>query len=300
MSMLQPETCRTPEHAVSATLEKFGYPQSLVATHGQWHVLLRPAQVTLGSLVLICKEAVGGLGEISSQASTEQREVAARIERVLGACLGHDKINYLALMMVDPAVHYHVLPRYGAPISFAGREWTDESWPGPPDIKATIELDPQEMGQLLESLRSEWRRQDEEGAPPIRKYRRLYTTGCFDIFHHGHLNIIERSRELCDHLIVGVSTDELIEQEKGHPPVIPYAERVSVVRALRMVDEVVPQVDKDKQRFVAEHSIDAISVGSDWRGRYPDVSCAMEYFDYTPNISSTVLKGLLGQSLKRE
>lgn len=125
------------------------------------------------------------------------------------------------------------------------------------------------------------------------KYTRMYTSGCFDIFHYGHLNILARSKELCDYLIVGVSTDELIEKEKGKRPVIPFEERMKVVEAIGLVDEVIAQVDKDKQRIVDEHHIDAISVGSDWKGRYPKVSCAMEYFPYTANVSSTILKNTL-------
>lgn len=125
------------------------------------------------------------------------------------------------------------------------------------------------------------------------KYNRMYTSGCFDIFHYGHLNILIKSKELCDYLIVGVSTDELIEKEKGKKPVIPYFERVKVVQSIGIVDEVIPQEDKNKQHIVDTYKIDAISVGDDWRGRYPKVSCAMEYFPYTANVSSTILKDAL-------
>ncbi len=125
------------------------------------------------------------------------------------------------------------------------------------------------------------------------KYTRMYTSGCFDIFHFGHLNILAKSKELCDYLIVGVSTDELIEKEKGKRPIIPFEERMKVVQAIGLVDEVIPQTDKDKQRIVDHYHIDAISVGSDWKGRYPKVSCAMEYFPYTANVSSTILKNTL-------
>lgn len=125
------------------------------------------------------------------------------------------------------------------------------------------------------------------------KYRRMYTSGCFDIFHYGHLNILLKTKELCDHLIVGVSTDELIEKEKGKRPVIPFEERIRVVKSIGVVDEVIPQVDKNKQKIVDTYDIDAISVGDDWKGRYPKVSCDMEYFEYTPNVSSTILKKAL-------
>ncbi len=125
------------------------------------------------------------------------------------------------------------------------------------------------------------------------KYARMYTSGSFDIFHFGHLNILAKTKELCDYLVVGVSTDELIEKEKGKLPVIPFEERIKVVQAIGLVDEVIPQIDKNKQRIVDAYHIDAISVGDDWKGRYPKVTCAMEYFPYTANISSTILKQTL-------
>lgn len=125
------------------------------------------------------------------------------------------------------------------------------------------------------------------------KYSRMYTSGCFDIFHYGHLNILKKSKELCDYLIVGVSTDELIEKEKGKRPIIPFEERMKVVQAIGLVDEVIAQTDKNKQRIVDTYNIDAISVGSDWKGKYPKVSCAMEYFSYTANVSSTILRNTL-------
>jgi len=125
------------------------------------------------------------------------------------------------------------------------------------------------------------------------KYSRMYTSGCFDIFHYGHLNILKRSKEICDYLIVGVSTDELIEKEKGKRPVIPFDERMNVVKAIKYVDEVIPQVDKNKQRVVDNYKIDAISVGDDWKGRFPKTSCHVEYFAYTASVSSTILKDTL-------
>lgn len=125
------------------------------------------------------------------------------------------------------------------------------------------------------------------------KYARMYTSGSFDIFHYGHLNILAKTKELCDYLVVGVSTDDLIEKEKGKRPVIPFEERIKVVQAIGLVDEVIAQTDKNKQRIVDKYHIDAISVGSDWEGRYPKVTCAMEYFPYTANVSSTILKNTL-------
>ena len=129
-----------------------------------------------------------------------------------------------------------------------------------------------------------------------KKYKIMYTTGCFDIFHYGHLNILSKSKDLCQKLIVGVSTDELILKEKGKLPVIPFLERVKIVESIKYVDMVVSQTNKNKQEAIDKYNIDAISVGDDWKGRYPKTSCPVEYFTYTPNVSSTILKGLLSNS----
>lgn len=126
-----------------------------------------------------------------------------------------------------------------------------------------------------------------------------YTTGVFDMFHKGHLNILTRARQQCDHLIVGVSTDELVLWEKGHLPVIPYADRCDIVRAIRYVDEVVPQENKDKFAAWQKYRFDKMFVGSDWKGtdawnRYEEqfrpVGVEIIYFDYTDGISSTLLR----------
>lgn len=119
---------------MNATAEKFGYPESLVARYEHWLVLVRPAQPTLGSLVLVCTDPVGSFGQISSEASRELQHAVAEIERVLGEAFDFEKINYLMLMMVDPDVHFHVLPRYSSEKSFEGQAFLDATWPGPPDI----------------------------------------------------------------------------------------------------------------------------------------------------------------------
>jgi diadenosine tetraphosphate (Ap4A) HIT family hydrolase len=137
---------------MNATAEKFGYPESLLARFEHWLVLLRPAQPTLGSLVLVCTDEAKRLGEISPEASAELQVAAARIERVLADAFANDKINYLMLMMVDPDVHFHVLPRYETERELAGSSFADASWPGPPDLSRRLELDDaarRELGDLL-------------------------------------------------------------------------------------------------------------------------------------------------------
>lgn len=123
-----------------------------------------------------------------------------------------------------------------------------------------------------------------------RKYGVVYTTGAFDPFHFGHLNILRRARAMAGTLIVGVSTDELIRQAKGREPFMALEQRMAIIAELRCVDRVIPQIDKNKQRIVDELKIDAIVVGSDWRGRYPPVSCELVYFDYTEGVSSSLLR----------
>ena len=125
---------------MNATARKFGWPDSLVAETECWMVLLRPAQVTLGSLVLLCKQEATRFGDIGPAASAELHRVVARIERVLTGAFANDKINYLMLMMVDPDVHFHVIPRYASERRYAGIRFTDDAWPGPPQITSRHEV----------------------------------------------------------------------------------------------------------------------------------------------------------------
>lgn len=119
---------------MNATIRKFGYPGSLIAEYASWVVLLRPQQATLGALVLACKEPVAAFGEVSAAACAELARATRDIEISLAAAFGFDKINYLMLMMVDPDVHFHVLPRYQDARTFDGVTFADAGWPGPPRL----------------------------------------------------------------------------------------------------------------------------------------------------------------------
>ena len=116
------------------TLKTFGYPATLVRDYEHWCVLLRPAQVTLGSLVMICKEDVTQFSDISVGAFAEMGKVTKDIETALKAVSSFEKINYLMLMMVDPHVHMHVIPRYSAARDFEGVEFKDTGWPAVPQL----------------------------------------------------------------------------------------------------------------------------------------------------------------------
>ena len=125
-----------------------------------------------------------------------------------------------------------------------------------------------------------------------------YTTGVFDMFHVGHLNLLARAREQCDRLIVGVSTDDVVLDYKGHAPIVPFAERVAIVKAIRYVDEVVPQTSMDKFAAWEKLRFNRLFHGNDWKGSamYNEVEAKLKavgvevvYFPYTQGTSSTLL-----------
>ncbi|MBA3403994.1 MAG: HIT family protein [Gemmatimonadaceae bacterium] len=138
---------------MNATIEKFGYPTTLVRDYVHWVLLVRPSQVTAGSLILAAKGDAPAYGELPTEAFTEQAVIVAELEQKLRETVNMSKINYLMLMMVDPHVHFHIFPRYQGTRSFAGVVLTDHGWPGPPDLKSAVELDSAAIGQAVESLR---------------------------------------------------------------------------------------------------------------------------------------------------
>lgn len=126
-----------------------------------------------------------------------------------------------------------------------------------------------------------------------------YTTGVFDMFHIGHLNILRRAKEQCDYLIVGVSTDEVVEGYKHHRPIIPYEQRAAIVSAIKYVDEVVPQSSMDKLAFLKKRHFDVMFHGDEWKGtdlynKYEDefakYNARIVYLSHTDGISSSILR----------
>ena len=138
------------------TMRKFGYPDSLIREYEHWVVLLRPAQVTLGSLILAAKGEATAFGALPPAAHAELAVVTKEIEASLLAETGYEKINYLMLMMVDPHVHFHVLPRYSGSKSFAGLELNDAGWPGAPDLSSAIKLTPEDSVRLRDRISRTW------------------------------------------------------------------------------------------------------------------------------------------------
>jgi diadenosine tetraphosphate (Ap4A) HIT family hydrolase len=137
---------------VNPTIEKFGYPASLVREFDHWVVLLRPAQATLGALVLAAKSDATAFSDLSAEAFEELHGVIAAIERGLAAFRPFERINYLMLMMVDRQVHFHVLPRYSGMQEWGGADFPDKGWPGPPQLGEAIALDDAQIGQLASEL----------------------------------------------------------------------------------------------------------------------------------------------------
>ena len=137
-------------------MRKFGYPDSLIREYEHWVVLLRPAQVTLGSLVLAAKSEATAFGDLPSGAHAELATVTKEIETVLETEVGYQKINYLMLMMVDLHVHFHVLPRYEGERSHGGMTVMDRGWPGQPDLQSAIKLSTDEASELRGWISSKW------------------------------------------------------------------------------------------------------------------------------------------------
>lgn len=136
----------------------------------------------------------------------------------------------------------------------------------------------------------------------MKKYKIGYTTGVFDMFHIGHLNILKRSKEQCDYLIVGVSTDEVVRSYKNKNPIIPFEERIAIVKELKCVDLAVPQTSMNKMEAWEKYHFDALFHGSDWKGssmynklieEFSAVGVDVVFLPHTENVSSTLLSEVL-------
>lgn len=131
-----------------------------------------------------------------------------------------------------------------------------------------------------------------------KKYKVGYTTGVYDMFHIGHLNILKRAKEQCEFLIVGVSTDELVEKYKHKTPIIPFEERMAIVAAIKYVDQVVPQFNMDKFEAWEQIHFNALFHGDDWKGssmyneienKFKRIGVDMVFLPHTDGTSSTLL-----------
>ena len=139
---------------INATIEKFGHPATLICDFDHWVLLFRPAQVTAGSLVLAAKGDATAYADLSEAAFAEQGAIVAEVEAMLRAAVRYERLNYLMLMIVDPHVHFHVIPRYEGTRAIAGRDLTDIGWPGPPDLKSAVVFDEAEIATAVSELKA--------------------------------------------------------------------------------------------------------------------------------------------------
>lgn len=135
----------------------------------------------------------------------------------------------------------------------------------------------------------------------MKRYKVGYTSGVYDMFHVGHLNLLKRAKEMCDYLIVAVTTDELASY-KNAKVVIPFEDRCTIVEAIKYVDRVVPQENMDKVGAWDKYHFDVVFVGDDWKGTdkwnkiesdFAERGVDVVYFPYTKKISSSKLREII-------
>ncbi len=134
------------------TIQKFGYPATLLKEWDYWLLLLRPAQPTLGSCVLAAKSNATAFGDLDPAAHAELATITRVIETGLKAAVDYDKLNYLMLMMVDPHVHFHIIPRYEGTRRFEGADFADAGWPAVPQLGSAITLNPEQVEGIKQVL----------------------------------------------------------------------------------------------------------------------------------------------------
>lgn len=141
---------------VNSTMVKFGHPDTVIAETEHWTVQLRPQQVTLGSLVLISREPVLAFGDVSPEGFAGLKPAVDRIEKMLRKAVAYQKINYLMLMMLDPDVHFHVIPRYEGSRNIHGVAVSDVGWPGPPRLDKAVTPDGNQTKAIVDEFKRLW------------------------------------------------------------------------------------------------------------------------------------------------
>ncbi|MDO9310646.1 MAG: HIT family protein [Nitrosomonas sp.] len=152
--MNKPVTSKS--NSLNATMRKFGAPQTIIRQYQYWSVMLRPAQATLGALVLAAHEPAEAFSQLSPASFTELHTITGHIESALTKAFQYDKINYLMLMMVDPDVHFHVIPRYAQPRQFADMEFIDAGWSAMPNLGQINKTDAAINQRIMNYIQSCW------------------------------------------------------------------------------------------------------------------------------------------------
>ena len=158
--MIEMRPGRSPwlgQFVTNPTARKFGFPNTLVAETEYWWVLARPQQPTYGALVLVCKEEAKAFSELTSAAFADMKRAVDGIEALLRHTVAYERINYLMLMMVDPHVHFHVIPRYSEARQWDGIAFPDAGWPGPPRLDRAVKLDKRQLQTLVSEIADAFR-----------------------------------------------------------------------------------------------------------------------------------------------
>ena len=141
---------------MNATLQRFGYPDSVIKEYDHWVVMVRPGQVTLGCTVIASKSGCTSLGDLTPEEGAELPQVIGDFERAVRRIAPASKFNYLALMMVDPNPHFHAIPRYAAQVQLGQTVFADAAFPNPPDLRAVHELTAEQLGDVRRLLAESW------------------------------------------------------------------------------------------------------------------------------------------------
>ena len=141
---------------MNATIERFGGASTLIADYAHWVVLLRPQAVTLGSLIIAAKGEATAFAALPDAAFGELAQVIRDVESTLAGAISQARMNYLMLMMVDPHVHFHALPRYEGSRSRDGTAFADHGWPGPPQLAGAIPLGDEQIAEQRAWLKGLW------------------------------------------------------------------------------------------------------------------------------------------------
>jgi diadenosine tetraphosphate (Ap4A) HIT family hydrolase len=141
---------------MNVTLQRFGYPDSVIRDYVHWVVMVRPAQVTMGCAIIAAKSACTSLGDLSPDEAAELPQVISDFEAAIRRIAPASKFNYLALMMVDPNPHFHAIPRYAGEVHAGGTVFTDLTFPNPPDLRHVHELASGQLEDVRRLLAANW------------------------------------------------------------------------------------------------------------------------------------------------
>lgn len=258
-----------------------------------WSWFLLPNQVTLGSSYLILNRKCSLLTDLTEDECDDLTHISGLIQNVLKKVFNCNNISIFSLNNYQYNFGFYFIPRYLESFNMFDLEWKDLDNSLIPNFNLLSSKNIK-MNKIIEFIKTK--------LPKIDNKIIGYTTGVYDLFHIGHLNILKRAKEKCDYLIVGISTDELVLNYKNKIPIISFEERMEIVKSIKFVDKVVPQNTKDKFQAWKSLKFNKMFVGSDWKGSqdwiniendFKNTNVEIVYLPHTDGISSTILKEYL-------